>query len=126
VLIVEVNVVNSEAAQAGLAGGANVFRLAIYVARGGVVWVANDSELGGEHDLVALAFDRLADQFFVLVRSVDVGGVEEVDAEFEGAVKGGDGFVVVASAVKLGHAHAAESESGNREASMSKMARFHG
>jgi len=36
--------------------------------------------------LIALALNGAADEFFVSVRAVDVGSVEEGDAEFEGAV----------------------------------------
>ena len=38
-------------------------------------------ELGGDHDLVADGCERLADEFLVGVRSVDLGGVEERDAQ---------------------------------------------
>ena len=78
--------------------------------------VADVAELGGEHDLVAPAPDRLADELLVRERAVHVGGVEEVDAEVERAVDGRDGLGVVAAAVELGHAHAAEAEGGDGEA----------
>jgi hypothetical protein len=52
-----------------------------------------------------------ADQHFVGVRSVDVSRVEECDTEIKRPVDGGDRLVVVAHAVELAHAHAAEAES---------------
>jgi hypothetical protein len=70
--------------------------------------VANDSEFGREHNLIALAFDRPADQLFIDIGTVHVGGIEEVDAEFERAMNGGDRFVVITWTVKLRHAHATE------------------
>src|ERR1035438_8476225 len=45
-----------------------------------VAGIADDPELCGQHDLVALAFNRAPDEFFVLVRPVDVGGIEKMDA----------------------------------------------
>ena len=60
------------------------------------------------------------------VRAVDVGGVQEVDAELERAVDGGDRLVVVAGAVELGHAHAAEAEGGDGRALEAQSACLHG
>ena len=77
--------------------------------------VADVAELGGEHDLVAAVLDRPADELLVGERAVHVGGVEEVDAEVEGAVDRGDRLGVVAAGVEVGHAHAAESEGGDGE-----------
>jgi hypothetical protein len=37
-------------------------------------------ELGGQHDLVAAALERLADDLLRLPAGVDVGGVDDVDA----------------------------------------------
>ena len=59
--------------------------------------------------------NRAADELLVLERPVHVGGVEEVDAELERAVDRGDRLGVVASAVELAHAHAAESHRRYRE-----------
>jgi hypothetical protein len=42
------------------------------------------------------------------VRAVDVGGVEEIDAELDGAVDGGDRLAVVAGSIEVGHPHAAK------------------
>ena len=72
--------------------------------------IADDAELGGDDDLVAPAADRAADELLVGERAVDVGGVEEVDAELDGAMDRRDPFGLVARSVELGHAHAAEAE----------------
>ena len=90
-----------------------------------VVGVAHDAELGGEHHLVAPAGDRAADELLVRVRAVDVGRVEQRHAELERAVDGGDRLFVVARAVELGHAHAAEAERGDRQALRSQPAFLH-
>ena len=107
-LVVKVDGIDAQAAQAGIAGAADVVRFAADAAHRGVCGIADDPELGGQHDLIAFAFDRPAHQLFIDVWPVDVGGVEEVDAKFERAMNGGDGFIVIAWAVKLRHAHAAE------------------
>ncbi len=94
-LVVEIDVIDVEALQAGIAGFADVVGLAVDGADAGVAGIADDAELGGEHDLVAPALDGASDEFFV-GGAIHVGGIEEGDAEFEGAMDGGDGFVVVA------------------------------
>ena len=72
-----------------------------------------------------LAFDGASYQFFIGVRTIDIGGIEEVDAELEGAVDGGQGFGIVASAVKLRHAHTAQAHGGNRRAGTTEFVSFH-
>ena len=76
--------------------------------------VAVDAELRRELHLVAAAGDRPADQHLVVPGAVDVGGVEERDAELERAVDRGDRLVPVAVAVALAHPHAAEPEAPRR------------
>ena len=39
-----------------------------------------EAELGGDDDLVAEGRERFADELFVRVRAVDLGGIEERDA----------------------------------------------
>ncbi len=55
-------------------------------------------ELGGEHDVVAPALERPADDLLALAAAVDVGGVDEVDAGIERAVDHAHALVVVAVA----------------------------
>jgi len=53
-----------------------------------VVGAAQDVEacLCGEHDAVALALDRLADDLLGLAARIDIGGVDKVDAGIEAHV----------------------------------------
>ena len=75
------------------------------------VLVEVQAELGGDHDLVADRGERFADEFFVGERPVDLGGVEERDAEIDRGADERDGVVACRDrAVALGHAHAAETE----------------
>ncbi len=121
VLVVEVDVVDAEALEAGVAGLANVFGPAVD-AEEFAVGAAHVAELGGENDAVAAVADGAADELLVASGAVHVGGVEEVDAGVEGAVDDGDGFGVVGGSVELRHAHAAEAERGDVEAVASEGA----
>ena len=92
VLVVEVDVVDAESRQRGVARGPDVLRPAVD-ADPGAVGQPLVAELGGELHLVAAVLtgrDRAADQLLVGERAVHVGGVEEGDAEVERAVDGGD------------------------------------
>src|SRR5260370_40897381 len=63
-----------------------------------------------EEDLRAPAADRTPDELLVAADAVGVSGIEKIDAELDRAMDRGDRLVVVALAVALGHAHAAEAE----------------
>jgi hypothetical protein len=83
---------------------------AAHVARDRVVHPA--TELGGDHVLVAVALDGAADQELVRQRTVDLCGVDEVDAQLEGALDRPDTFFLVRGAVEGGHAHAPQPDGG--------------
>jgi hypothetical protein len=80
------------------------------------------AELAGDHDLVAPAFERAAQQLFVGQGAVHLRGIEEGDAELDGAVDGGYGFSVIGHAVGLAHPHAAEPEGRYLESLASELA----
>src|SRR5579872_3415971 len=65
VLVVEIDVVDAEAAQAGFTALAYIFGLAIDAPRHWIRRIANDSKLRSEDDLVALALDGASDELFV-------------------------------------------------------------
>ena len=71
------------------------------------------------------ALDRPADQFFVGVRAIHVGRVEQSDASVQRMVDGGDRFGIVAAAIELAHAHAAEAKRGNPGTIRAEAARLH-
>ena len=54
-----------------------------------------EPELGGDHHLVAEGSERLAHQFLVRERAVDLGGVEECDAAFDGRPEQRDHLLLV-------------------------------
>ena len=87
--------------------------------------VADDLAVGAaqraafDHDEGAIAlaaFERVADQHFVVAHAVEIAGVDEGDAGLERRMDGGDGFGVFRRSVNARHAHAAESEGGDERA----------
>ena len=86
-------------------------------AKEGAIGCAHVAELGGDHELLPLALDGAADQFLVGAHAIHVGGVEEGDAELEGAVDGGDRFRIVTPGIEVRHAHAAQPHGGHFERS---------
>ena len=123
-LVVEVDVVDVQARERLLDGRVHVLGPSAYAA--GAVLRKDVSELRREHDLVAMPLDRLTDERLVLARprAVDVGGVEEEDAELERPVNRRERLVLVRLAVPGRHAHAAEALLRDLEL-VSKRARLH-
>src|SRR6185369_3068096 len=120
-LVVEIDVIDAEAFQRGVAGSTNVFPLATYSPVARVLFLTNVGELGSEEYLVATIADRLSDQFFIVAHSIDICSVQKVDPEIECAEDGGSGFFVVALAVEFAHAHASESHTGDDCALRTKL-----
>ena len=73
---------------------------------------AQESGLRRDDDAV-VRVQRFADQFLGDIRAVGVGGVDEVDAEFDGAAQDANAFVAVVGRTPdtlSGQAHGAESQ----------------
>src|SRR5882724_8183695 len=88
--------------------------------------ITSDPELRGDHHLPAQWRQRLTDEFFVGVRTVDFGGIEECDAAFNGRADERDHRVLVRwETVALAHPHAAEPEGRDFEVALSKFALLH-
>ena len=75
--------------------------------------VRPDTELRRQHDIFAPARDRPAHELLVRERPVELGRVEEVAAELDGARDRGQRLALVRRAVEAGYAHAAEPNRGN-------------
>ena len=118
VLVVEVDVVGAEPPERTLDRGADVRRAAVEVP-GAAARVRDHAELRREDDVVAAVLDRPADELLVGEGAVDLGGVDERDAEVERAVDGADrlGVVGARAGVRAGHAHAAEADASDVEGS---------
>ena len=120
VLVVQVDVVGTEAGQRSLDGGADVGRAAVDRAGDHPIAVRDEAELGGDDDVVAAALQCPADDLLTVEWAVDLGSVEMGDAEVEGAVDRADGLRVVDGAfagVRARHGHGAEADAGDVEAS---------
>jgi hypothetical protein len=126
-LIIEIDVVHAEPPERGIAGGFHVLGPAVLPDELSVRR-AHVAEFGREDHLLALSFDRLADQDLVGEWPVDVGRVEERDAEVQGPMDRRDRLGVVAGAVEVRHPHAAESQRGDAQRLLltSEFACFHG
>src|SRR5438034_11417515 len=85
--------------------------------------ITSDPELRGDHHLPAQWRQRLTNQLFVGVRTVNLGGIEERDTTFDGRADERDHCLLVRwVTVALAHAHAAESEGRDFEIALSKLA----
>ena len=107
-LIVKIDAIDLQPAQTFFACFLHVIRFAIDADELLLHRIAQDSELRRDDDFLAMALEHAADQFLVGVRSVDIGRIEESNAQFERAIQCRDRFGFVAVAIEIGHAHAAE------------------
>ena len=129
VLVEHVEDVGLQVAQAVLGDLADVLRAAVRPVPGGLLGSKVEAELRRDHDLVAERRDRLADDLLVEARPepVELGGVEEGDAELVRAADGRDALVPVTTRpVGHRHAHRAEADGGDLEAVLSQCASLHG
>jgi hypothetical protein len=101
VLIIEVDAIYIEPAQTRLARLFHVLRFAVDSAEACCARITQDAEFRRDNDAVALAADRAAEELFVRVRSVNVGGIEKSDAELDRAFDRSKRFRIVAIAIKL-------------------------
>src|SRR5258708_500837 len=124
-LIVQVNGLHTPPLQTSLTRAPDVIRLAVHTTNRGVRGIADDSKFRRQHNFVTLPLDGAPDQFFICVGPVYIGGIKKIQAEFGRAVNRGNRFVVVASAVKLRHAHAAKAEGRYFETATSKFTKLH-
>jgi hypothetical protein len=122
VLVVEIDYVDAEAFQAGVATFFDVGRVAAD-AEEFAVWAADVGEFGGKDDFAAAVADGFADEELVFADAVHVGGVEEIAAEVEVAVDDADRFGVVhlGGVVEFAHSHAAEAQGGDGEAGLAEF-----
>ena len=110
--IVHVDHLHAEAREAGFARWPDALGPAINFGRR-TARAGNEPELARQHDLVSAPANRPADERLVRALAVRVGRIEERHAEIERTMDRADGFVVVAGAVALRHAHAAQADRRN-------------
>src|SRR5271163_3381364 len=124
-LIEQVDIVGAQPLQRALRRLANVLGparsldadlLSVYEAK---------TKLGGDYDLVAPPLESPSEQLLVCARTIDLGRVEEVASQFDGAMQCGDRFSLVRRTVGLAHAHATETDRRHLEALAAKFASAH-
>ncbi len=125
-LVVQVDDVDAESLQRRLTGGTHIVRTAVDAAGRGAR-LAHDPKLGGKHDRIAPALQRLAHGDFVGVRAVHVGRIQESHAERERTLNQRDSLRLRDSAarVEIGQAHAAQSEFGDLQTLPAQCTRLH-
>jgi UMF1 family MFS transporter len=101
--LVKINAVGLQSPQTRVARAQNV--IARLVERAISAFVVPEPDFCGDENVVARGiFQRFAQNFFAFAPAVHVGGVEKRDAEFDGALNGRDGFVVVDARPAVGFA----------------------
>src|SRR5580704_19645849 len=109
-LVVEVNRRNPQAAQTLFAAFTDVLGTSAYAALIGIVRIAHDPEFRRDDYLASPLLNRSSDELFVAAHAVDVCGIEQGDAAIDCPMNRGDGFLLIRIAIKLGHAHAAQTQ----------------
>src|SRR5260370_21614723 len=107
VLIVQIDHLDAEALQTGLAGTDHVLRPPVGNFAAAAAEIA---ELGRHEDLRAAPRDGLADKRFIVPEAIHVGGVEERHPTVDGITDQVYSGPVVAGAVYVGQRHAAEAD----------------
>ena len=87
-LVEQINVFNLQAPQRSFDGFANMFRAA--VGPGDLAILDTKSKLGSDDGLFPPPFERPPHQLFIDEGAVDLGGVKEIQSQFERAVNGGN------------------------------------
>src|SRR3984893_1028678 len=124
-LIIKIDNIDIEPAQTSFACPFHIIRFAVETPELRLYRIAQDAELGCDHDLFAMPLQCAPDQLLVCVRAVDVGGVKESDPELKRAMNCSERFLIIAAAVKIGHAHATEPDGGDDRAAASEFSLFH-
>ncbi|MNJ51255.1 hypothetical protein D3C77_465550 [compost metagenome] len=111
VQVIDIQVVGAQAGQAGLDGIEDMLAVQARAVRdtlGGT-----EADLAGQHPVMAVARDRLTDDFLAVPGVVDIGGVDEVDALVPGLVDDQQGIF---GAGLFAEHHAAQGQGGYLQA----------
>ena len=88
--------------------------------------MGDQAELRCQHHLIASALQGAGDEFFVSVGPIDLCGVDQRDAEIDGAMDRADGLGVVGAGAGIGHGHAHRAQTEASNFQFGEMSPFHG
>jgi hypothetical protein len=110
-LVEEVDRLDAQAFEGTVDGAADGLGTAVQSRKHVPAFVEVEAELRGDRDPLAKRRERFANHFFVRERAVDLRGVEEGHAAFDGAAKQRDGIASVRRRTEAeAEAHAAQTE----------------
>ena len=122
VLVIQVDDVDAEALQAGLAGFDDILGAAVDAV--GLAGALGLAELRRHHHAVAAAFQGATEHLLVMAPAVHVGGVEMVHAGVDGVADQVFRHRVVGGAVDAGQRHAAQADGRDGQAALAEGAMF--
>src|SRR5699024_1098849 len=123
---IQVDVIGTQPLQARITGYGHVLRAAIDFQTFCVMRVGHETELGGDEGTLATPGQRLAEQAFVAAAAIDVSAVEQVDAVLQRMVNDADRLGIIAGAIELAHAHAAQPDGRYLWAARAQSSLLHG
>jgi hypothetical protein len=123
--VVKIETVDAEAPQRFLARCPDVLRRGIVLDVVGARIMEHQSTLRRQHHIVAPPGDGSPDQLLVDEGAVDIGGIEQVCPEIDGALDDPDGFALMRPPVGPVQAHAAEADGTHRQAGCSQGSLLH-
>ena len=124
VQVVQVDDIDTEAAEAGFARRPHTLGSRVHLGCR-AARAENEAEFAGQDDLTASFSDRTADERLVGASPVCIGGIDQRDAQIEGPMNRTDRFLIVRSAVALGHSHTSQTDSRDGQAARAEFTLFH-
>src|SRR5580692_11875578 len=112
---IEVDLFDAETLQRGFAGRAHIVRTAVDASA--AIRQEFLAEFRGYDDLVADRGERFANELLVAKRTIGIGRIEEIDAEFDDVAQQRNGGLVVGSAISARQSHAAITHGRDRKLS---------
>ena len=123
-LVKQVNRLGFEPFERGFDNLFDVPRLTVQTALLGAVTI--EPEFGGDDHLSAKRSEGFAHKLFICERTIDLGGVEESHAVFDGRSNQGDHLLPISSrTIAKAHAHAAKTKGRDFQITFSEFALLH-
>jgi hypothetical protein len=127
-LVEQINRLNFEPLERTFDGLFDMFRPAVQARRAGPIVTAAqvEPELRRNDQLLAERRERIAHEFLVGERAIDLGGVEKRDAAIHGGVEQGGHFLfVLGRPIGKTHAHAAQPDGRDFQIAVTEFALLH-